>query len=164
MTLSFCYIKLGKGMAVVIRDAGCANCLRVIVNNVLLLKQWFFFFKPLISLQGGTTFARDLNKIGKRLIVENKRESYPLNIVWMWGKGSPPIASFNFLQFLARIITYSTYLILCGFHEYFKTVGFFKVPHVIILTKNWREWEDLNGRGSTWVPHVIILTKNWIFC
>ena len=42
-----------------------------------------FFFKPLISLQGGTTFARDLNKIGKRLIVENKRESYPLNIVWM---------------------------------------------------------------------------------
>jgi hypothetical protein len=41
------------------------------------------------------------------------------------GKGSPPIASSNFLQFLARIITCDTYLILCGFHEYFKTVGFF---------------------------------------
>ncbi len=29
------------------------------------------------------------------------------------------------LQFLAKIIAYGTYLILCGLHEYFKTVGFF---------------------------------------
>ena len=41
------------------------------------------------------------------------------------GKGSPPIISSNFLQFLVRIITCDTYLILYGFYECFKTVVFF---------------------------------------
>ena len=65
-----------------------------------------------------------------------------------WERIPSQLKSFNFLQVLARIVTHGIYLILCGFNECFKTIGFFKMPSVSYLDKNGRILEDLIGKDS----------------
>jgi hypothetical protein len=61
------------------------------------------------------------------------------------GNDPLPLKTSNFLQFLARIVTHGIYLILCGFNECFKTIGFFKMRSVSYLDKNGRILEDSMG-------------------
>ena len=69
------------------------------------------------------------------------------------GKWSPPIEN---LQFLARIVTHGIYLILCGFNECFKSIGFFKMPSVSYQDKNGRILEDSMGRDP------LPITNYWV--
>ena len=68
-------------------------------------------------------------------------------LVIVMGKDILSLKTFNFLQFLVRIVTHDIYLILCGFNECFKTIGFFKMPSVSYLDKNGRILEDLMGKN-----------------
>ena len=83
------------------------------------------------------------------------------------GKGSHPIEN---LQFLARIVTYCIYLILCDFNECFKIIGFFKIPSVSCLDKNRKILEDSIGgdrkiisySGSTLNAYSLLSQKWWV--
>ena len=46
-------------------------------------------------------------------------------LVIVMGKDILSLKTFNFLQFLVRIVTHDIYLILCGFNKYFKTIWIF---------------------------------------
>ena len=74
-----------------------------------------------------------------------------------------PLKTSNFLQFLSRIVIHGIYLILCGFSECFKTIGFFKMPSVSYLDKNRRILED--SMGGNPLPSLTTPTtaSRWIF-
>jgi hypothetical protein len=61
------------------------------------------------------------------------------------GKDPLPLKTSNFLYVLVRIVTHGIYLILCGFNECFKTIGFFKMPHVSYFDKNGKILKDSMG-------------------
>ena len=61
----------------------------------------------------------------KRVVLACESLEVYVDSIALLGKDLLPLKTFNFLQFLARIVTHGIYLILCCFNKCFKTIGFF---------------------------------------
>ena len=96
-------------------------------GSILCVRLFFFFFWD------GDLICMKIDKInytysGKRhnkSILKDRRIQKYLN----------PFKSFNFLRLLVKVVTTDIYLILCGLHKFFKTIGFVLMPHIFLFEK-----------------------------